>query len=251
MKNVNLILVLLFSGFLTINCAGTKVNSVNTAVPQEVIITVVSTDPVAVDIDEEENSEATVWQHGLNAENNGQISFMSFITPKSVVFNLYSGISVTDFVKLSNDVIKIRDYTDYRTIDLNINSPGGSAFDGLSISDLINKAQDLWGFTFRAHASGIIASAAIPIFAVCKERYATEGAIFMVHEASLFKWPGRETASDIRTQNKMMGMLQDQYTSYLVSNSKLSKEKWDSLQKETTWFTTKEAIEFGLVDFIE
>jgi len=250
MKKINLILVLLFSGFLTLNCAGTKVNSVSTN-PQEVIITVVSEDPVAVDIEEKENEEATIWQHGLNPENGGHVSFMAFITPKSVVFNLYSGISVADFIKLSDDIIKIRDFTDYRVVDLNINSPGGSAFDGLSISDLIVKAQDLWGFTFRAHATGIIASAAVPIFAVCKERYATEGAIFMVHEAALWKWPGRETASDIRTQNNMMNMLQDQYTSYLVNNSKLSKEKWDSLQKETTWFTTKQAMEFGIVDFLE
>jgi len=251
MKRVNLILVLIFSVFLITSCAGTKVNSVSTS-PQEVIITVVSTDPVEVAIEEEENPEATMWKHGLNpGENGAQLSFMAYITPKSVVFNLYSGISVADFVKLSGDLIKVRDFTEYRVVDLNINSPGGSAFDGLSISDLIVKAQDKWGFTIRAHASGIIASAAVPIFAVCKERYATEGAIFMVHEAALWKWPGRETASDIRTQNLMMNMLQDQYTSYLVNNSKLSKEKWNSLQKETTWFTTKQAMEFGLVDFIE
>ena len=250
MKSVNLILVLLFSGFLAINCAGTKVSSVP-AVPQEVVITVVSTDPVTVAVEEEENEEATIWKHGLNAESGGQISFMSYITPKSVVFNLYSGISVADFTKLSGDLIKVRDFTEYRVVDLNINSPGGSAFDGLSISDLIVKAQDKWGFTVRAHASGIIASAAVSIFAVCKERYATEGAIFMVHEAALWKWPGRETASDIKTQGNMMDMLQDQYTSYLVNNSKLSKEKWNSFQKETTWFTTKQAMEFGLVDFIE
>jgi len=250
MKKINLILVLLLSGLLILSCAGTKVNSVNT-VPQEVVITVTSTDPVTVDIEEEENLEATIWKHGLNAEGGGNISFMAFITPKNVVFNLYSGINVSDFIKLSNDIIKIRDFTDYRVVELNINSPGGSAFDGLSISDLIVKAQDLWGFTFKAHASGIIASAAVPIYAVCKERYATKGAIFMVHEAALWKWPGRETASDIRTQNKMMDMLQDQYTSYLVNNSKLSKEKWNSLQKETTWFTTEQAVEFGLVDFIE
>ena len=251
MKKINLILVtLLFSGFLVLNCAGTKVRSVD--VPQEVVIKVVSTDTaVTVDVEKEENAEATIWKHGLNDDSSGQISFMSFITPKNVVFNLYSSISVSDFVKLSNDLIKIRDFTNYRIVDLNINSPGGSAFDGLSISDLIIKAQDNWGFTIRAHASGIIASAAVPIFAVCKERYATEGAIFMVHEAAIWKWPGRETASDIKTQNLMMNMLQEKYTSYLVNNSKLSADKWNELQKETTWFTTEQAIEFGLVDFLE
>ena len=250
MKSVNLILVVLFSGFLVLNCAGTKVNSIPTA-PQEVVIKVVSTDPVTVDVEEEENAEATMWKHGLNNESGGKLSFVSYITPKSVVFNLYSGIGVSDFIKLSGDIIKLRDFTDYRTVDLNINSPGGSAFDGLSISDLIVKAQNVWGFTFRAHASGIVASAAVPIFAVCKERYATEGALFMVHEAALWKWPGRETASDIKTQSFMMDLLRDQYTSYLVNNSKLAADKWNELQEETTWFTTKQAIEFGIVDFLE
>jgi len=244
-KNIISLLVL----FIIVGCAGTKV--IPTLPPQKVIIEVSSiTDSESTEI-KSKNAEATVWQHGLNSENGGQVSFMTYITPKSVVFNLYSGISVSDFIKLSGDLIKIRDFTDYRIVDLNINSPGGSAFDGLSISDLIEKAQNSWGFTVRAHATGIVASAAVPIFAVCKKRYATRGAIFMVHEAALWKWPGRETASDIRTQNLMMNMLQDQYTSYLVNNSKLSKEKWDSLQKETTWFTTEQAVRFGLVDEIE
>ena len=246
MKKIIVLLSVLF--IIIVGCTGTKTPEMSLQKSQEVVITVETTPPAEI---KSKNAEATVWQHGLNAESGGQISFMSYITPKSVVFNLYSGISVSDFIKLSGDLIKIRDFTDYRIVDLNINSPGGSAFDGLSISDLIEKAQNKWGFTIRAHASGIIASAAVPIFAVCKERYATEGAIFMVHEAALWKWPGRETASDIRTQNLMMNMLQDQYTLYLVKNSKVSKEKWDNLQKETTWFTTKQAMEFGLVDHIE
>ena len=250
-KKISLILVLLFSGFLITNCAGTKVNSIIKPYPQEVVIKIEATEPTTVEVEEEKNPEATVWEHGLNTEDGGKLSYISFITPKSTVLNLYSGISVADFVKLSNDLVKIRDFTDYRIVDLNINSPGGSAFDGLSISDLVINAQDNWGFTIRAHASGIIASAAVPIFAVCKERYATSGAIFMVHEAALWKWPGRETASDIKTQNFMMDMLQNKYTSYLVNNSNLSKEKWDSLQKETTWFTAEEAKAFGLVDELE
>ena len=252
MKRFNLFLALLFVGFLTINCAGVKpTSSPMASVPQEVIIKVESTDPVTVDVEEDTtNPEAEGWSHALQHEMGGTLSYMTHITPKSVVINMYAGISVNDFVKMSDDLNKIEDFTTYRLIDININSPGGSAFDGLSISDLIVKYQDR-GFTFRAHASGLIASAAVPIFAVCNERYATKGAIFMVHEAALFKWPGRETASDINAQNKMMCLLKDQYTSYLVNNSKLSKEKWDSMQKETTWFTATKAMEFGLVDSIE
>ena len=250
MKIFNLFLVLLISGLMTVSCVGTKATTVGEApIPQEVIIKVESSDPVDVDVDVS-NPEAEIWAHGLNNESGGILSYITYITPESVIMNLYSGISVNDFVKLSSDLSKLKDFTDYRVIDLNINSPGGSAFDGLSISDLIIKYQ-AQGFTFRGHAAGIVASAAVPIFAVCNERYATEGAIFMVHEAALWKWPGRETASDIKTQSFMMDLLRDQYTSYLVNNSKLSTNKWNELQTKTTWFTTTQAKDFGLVDFIE
>ena len=73
----------------------------------------------------------------------------------------------------------------------------------------------------------------------------------MVHEAALWKWPGRETASDISSQNDLMGLLRDRYINKLVTNSKLTKEKWEQLEHKTTWFNAEKALEWGLVDKIE
>jgi ATP-dependent protease ClpP protease subunit len=73
----------------------------------------------------------------------------------------------------------------------------------------------------------------------------------MVHEAALWKWPGRETASDIRSQNELMGLLRERYIGKLTANSKLDKAKWEELEKKTTWFSAEKAMDWGLVDKIE
>jgi ATP-dependent protease ClpP protease subunit len=183
--------------------------------------------------------------HFLNGEYNGTLSALTFLTPKAAYMNLYSGITVADYIKMSGDFIKLRDYTDVRDVFININSPGGSAFDGLSISDLIDRTE-AEGFNITAIASGIIASAAVPIFAVCNNRIVTDGAMFMVHEVQLWK-RGVESASDIITQGKMVSKLQDRYADMLANNSNVSAEEWLVKMKGTTWFTAKDAIKWGLV----
>jgi ATP-dependent Clp protease protease subunit len=139
--------------------------------------------------------------------------------------------------------------TDIRTVHIYINSPGGDAFSGLALADEIERARKN-SFHITAHASGIIASAAVPVFAVCNKRFAAPGTIFMVHEAALWKWPGRETASDIRSQNELMHLLRERYIGKLTANSKLDKNKWEELEKKTTWFSVQKAKDWGLVDEI-
>ena len=73
----------------------------------------------------------------------------------------------------------------------------------------------------------------------------------MVHETSLWKWPGRETASDIRSQNKLMDLIRDRYIGKLALNSKLDKAEWGELEHKTTWFSAEQAKAWGLVDGIE
>lgn len=179
---------------------------------------------------------------------NLSLSQLTGLTSKGAYIKIFSGLSVSDVTRLWNDIIYLRDETDRRVVDMFINSPGGDAFSGLALSDLITTAQEKWGFTIRAHASGIIASAAVPVFAVCKKRFAEEGTIFMVHEAALWKWPGRETASDIASQNELMHLLRNRYIGYLVDNSTTSREEWEAMEKKTTWFDVPKARSLGLLE---
>ena len=237
--------VLFFIGLLLTSCANVPDSK---PTPPEVVVKVQATDPANVTVQEEKKERINRSMEVPNPE--GRLSQLSFISKDKAFVKIFSGLSVADVTRLWNDLVVLENNTEIRDVNLFINSPGGDAFSGLALADQIERARRK-GFRITAHASGIIASAAVPVFAVCDVRLAAPGTIFMVHEAALWKWPGRETASDIRSQNELMGLLRDRYINKLVDNSKLEKQKWEELEKKTTWFSADKARDWGLVDSIE
>jgi ATP-dependent protease ClpP protease subunit len=241
------ILVLFALGIFVISCANVPTNSPPPK-PQEVVVKVQAADPAKVTVQEQQAERVNKSMEVPNPE--GRLSQLSFISKDKAFVKIFSGLSVADVTRLWNDLVVLENNTNIRDVSLFINSPGGDAFSGLALADQIERARRK-GFKITAHASGIIASAAVPVFAVCNVRLAAPGTIFMVHEAALWKWPGRETASDIRSQNELMHLLRDRYIGKLVDNSKLNKTKWEELEKKTTWFSASKALNWGLVDSIE
>ncbi|MGD9083689.1 MAG: ATP-dependent Clp protease proteolytic subunit [Desulfobacterales bacterium] len=217
--------------------------------PQEVVVKVQAADPTNVKVSH--NNDIERINKSMEVPNQeGHLSQLSFISKDKAFVKIFSGLSVSDVTRLWNDLCVLENNTNIRDVNLFINSPGGDAFSGLALADQIERARRK-GFRITAHASGIIASAAVPVFAVCNQRFAAPGTIFMVHEAALWKWPGRETASDIRSQNELMSLLRERYISKLTANTKLDKGKWEELEKKTTWFSVEKALDWGLVDKIE
>jgi ATP-dependent protease ClpP protease subunit len=182
-----------------------------------------------------------------------ELSQLSARYGNKLYIKLFSGLSVADVTRAWTDMIIAVDefgFGEGSEVHLFIDSPGGDAFSGLALADLIEKYQKK-GIKFIAHGTGIIASAAVPIFAVCDETHATKATIFMVHEAALWKWPGRETASDIRSQTSLMDLLQRLYMEKLVNNSCLSYDKWILLEAKTSWFDTTTAKDMCILDYID
>lgn len=241
------ILISTVLGLSLVSCAGMPAGQNHT--PQEVVVKVEATDPTNVKVDHQSTGDRI--NKSMEVPNQeGHLSQLSFISKERAFVKIFSGLSVSDVTRLWNDLVVLENNTSIRDVALFINSPGGDAFSGLALADQIERARRK-GFRITAHASGIIASAAVPVFAVCNERLAAPGTIFMVHEAALWKWPGRETASDIRSQNELMGLLRERYIGKLTANSKLNKSKWEALEKKTTWFSAEKAMDWGLVDKIE
>jgi len=247
MTQRNIFLIFLAAIFLGA-CATAPVTT-HQSKPQEVILHIDSNQPIErINLNE---SDPDSIQRSMAIENEGpKLTSMTFRTENKAYMTLWSGLSAVDQQRMWNDFTVLRDTTNIREVDVYISSGGGSAFDGLGLADQIERAIRS-GFKVNAHASGIIASAAVPIFAVCSYRCAAPGTVFMVHEAALWKWPGRETASDIRSQNDLMELLEDRYMAKMTAHSKLSKEAWEELERKTTWFSVEKAMEYGLVDKIE
>ena len=244
---VRKLFILFALGIFLVSCANMPANK-STSQPQEVVVKVQAADPAKVTVQEPPKDRVNKSMEVPNPE--GRLSQLSFISKDKAFVKIFSGLSVADVTRLWNDLVVLENNTAIRDVNLFINSPGGDAFSGLALADQIERARRK-GFKITAHASGIIASAAVPVFAVCDVRLAAPGTIFMVHEAALWKWPGRETASDIRSQNELMHLLRDRYIGKLVNNSNLDKSKWEELEKKTTWFSASKALNWGLVDSIE
>jgi ATP-dependent protease ClpP protease subunit len=190
-----IVLITVF-GIIFINCA---TMGKQPAPSRQVIVKVQAADPATVDAKTGDHINKSM--EVSNPE--GQLSQLSFIVKDKAFIKIFSGLSVADVTRLWSDLIFLENNTSIRDVNLFINSSGGDAFSGLALADQIERAKRR-GFHITAHASGIIASAAVPVFAAGDVRLAAPGTIFMVHETSLWKWPGRETASDIRSQNELM-----------------------------------------------
>jgi ATP-dependent protease ClpP protease subunit len=181
----------------------------------------------------------------------GSLSSMSFMNEEmgKAYIKIFSGITKVDVARVWNDIVYLADYTQIRDLTIWLNSPGGDAFAGLALSDELLRAKKM-GFHITIFASGIVASAAVPIFAICDYRIVSPNTIFMVHETALWKWPGRETHSDIKSQNRLMDMLRDHYLQILADNSNLTVEEWGEMEHRTTWFSSEKALKWELADEI-
>ena len=125
--------------------------------PQEVIVKVQAVEPANVDA--KTGDQINKSMEIPNPE--GALSQLSFISNDKAFVKIFSGLSVSDVTRLWNDLVFLENSTNIREVNLFINSPGGDAFSGLALADQIERAKRD-GFHVTAHASGIVASAAVP-----------------------------------------------------------------------------------------
>jgi ATP-dependent protease ClpP protease subunit len=145
-----------------------------------------------------------------------------------------SAIGVIDAIAQAGDAEVLHVY---------INSPGGDVFEGRAIMAAINRFK---GKTI-AHIDSLCASAATSIALACNEVEMTDGAFFMIHNASGMAWGDknalRETADLLE---KVEGSI---VADYIEKTGKEEQQIVDWMNAET-WFTAAEALEHGFIDRI-
>ena len=129
-----------------------------------------------------------------------------------------------------------------RQVTIFMMSPGGDAFSGIAMSEQIEKFRRL-GMVFDVYASGVIASAALPIFSACTNRVASLKTMFMIHKA----YSDRNSES----QEIALNMINERYAFILSNHSFLDEKEWSKMQSLSMWFGAEEAKEYGIVDYIE
>ena len=122
-------------------------------------------------------------------------------------------------------------------------SPGGVVVESFALCDMINQAQKD-GMHITTVAYGMIASAAVPVFLCGDTRIAGPNTVFMLHK------PDRAGIED-ENYIEMMDLDERLYIQLVADNCSLTYEQVDKLCTEYTWFTAKEAMQYGMIDRIE
>ncbi|WP_242061742.1 head maturation protease, ClpP-related [Cytobacillus firmus] len=141
----------------------------------------------------------------------------------------------------ASDVERILKDVTTNTIHVHINSFGGDAFDGIAIYNQLKNHEA----KIIIHVDGLAASAASLIVMAGDEVIMNTGAMLMIHEASTFAWG---TKADIRKTLNALEGIDKSIADIYMTRFKGERSEIDTLIANETWFTSDEAVEFGLAD---
>ncbi|WP_339194274.1 head maturation protease, ClpP-related [Paenibacillus sp. FSL P4-0176] len=135
---------------------------------------------------------------------------------------------------------------DITTLNLYINSPGGSVFEGVTIYNILkrHKARVI------VYVDGLAASIASVIAMAGDEVRMPRNAMMMIHNPWTFTWGNaaelRKAADDL---DRIGGSMKESYLA--KTGDKLEDTKLTELLDAETWLSAQECLDYGLCDVIE
>lgn len=130
-----------------------------------------------------------------------------------------------------------------KKLDVRINSPGGSVFDGIAIFNALERQKE----NITVYVDGIAASIASLIALAGEKTIIAENGLFMIHNPfALAIGDHNEMAKTAEILNKIREAMLNSYS----NKTGRSREALIDLMEKETWFTADEALENGFVDEI-
>jgi ATP-dependent protease ClpP protease subunit len=142
------------------------------------------------------------------------------------------GIAVEDFAKEVRAIKASR-------IELHINSPGGAAFDGVT---MYNAVRDHPAFV-EVTVDGLAASAASVLAMSGDEIIMNRASELMIHDASGLCWGN---ADDMADTGAILDRLSSDIAAIYADRAGGTVVSWRDAMREETWYSAKEAVEAGL-----
>ena len=129
------------------------------------------------------------------------------------------------------------------TIDLHLNTNGGTIYDALATVDTIRNLKS----AVNTYIDGGVASAGTLISAIGNRRYMGEHAHLLIHQLSAEMY-GKFTELEDTFNNcdKLMKMLKEFYKKH----TKIPMKKLDELVKHDLWMNAQECLDYGIIDEI-
>jgi ATP-dependent Clp endopeptidase proteolytic subunit ClpP len=126
-------------------------------------------------------------------------------------------------------------------INLHINSPGGSVFEGNTIYNALKAHKS----KITVYVDGLAASIASVIAMAGDTIKMPENAMMMVHDPSGLVWG---TAEDMRKMANALKKMKSGLVSAYHDKTGLDDEEISDLMSDETWFTAQEAVDMGFAD---
>ncbi|HIW32444.1 MAG TPA: ATP-dependent Clp protease proteolytic subunit [Candidatus Paenibacillus intestinavium] len=127
---------------------------------------------------------------------------------------------------------------------INLNSPGGDAFDGIAIYNRLKKHDG----NITINVDGWACSAASVIAMAADTLNMGLGSMIMIHEASSLVWG---TKTEMRKEADVLDQLEEGIIDIYMTKAKVSREEVRQMVDDETWFSASKAIEIGFATFIE
>jgi ATP-dependent protease ClpP protease subunit len=148
------------------------------------------------------------------------------------------GVTAAEFAEALRGV-------DASEIDLHINSPGGSVFDGLTIFNALVAHPA----SVTVYVDGLAASAASFIAQAGDQVIMNRGSMMMLHDAIALTWGN---AFDHRDSAELLDKVGTSIAGVYASRAGGNPEDWAAVMGEKNgqgrWYTAQEAVDAGLAD---
>ncbi len=131
------------------------------------------------------------------------------------------------------------------TLNLHINSYGGSCVAGNAIVNILDGYKRKTGARIVAYIEGIAASMGSGIAMVADYIYMAENAIFMVHKPFSI---AMGNADDMAHEKEVLDKVEDTLVSNYMRHFNGSEEEMRQLMADESWLTADEALTYGLCD---
>jgi ATP-dependent protease ClpP protease subunit len=131
------------------------------------------------------------------------------------------------------------------TLNLRINSAGGSVFAGNAIINIISSYKKKSNVKVHAYIEGLAASMGSNIPMVADYIYAADNALYMLHKPSTFAWGNANDLNKaVETLDKAEETLINNYMRHFTG----TEDELRQLLADETWLTAEEALAYGLCD---
>lgn len=129
-------------------------------------------------------------------------------------------------------------------IIINLNSPGGDAFDGISIYNRLKRHDG----KVTIHVDGWACSAASIIAMAGDEIIMELGSMMMIHEAGSLVWGSK---TDMRKEADVLDELEEGIIDIYMTKANINREEVREKVDAEAWFSAKTALELGFTDKAE